>query len=142
MNDNLENVEIIDHTGDIGLKARAENLEQVFASLAKAMFTIICPNCSVEPDIQIELNLYEEDLEQLLVDWLSELNYYFQTKQFLLESVASIRIVNNSLEARVLGSVIDPQRHNIAMEIKAVTYHKIYVKKVAQEWRAQIIFDV
>jgi len=46
------------------------------------------------------------------------------------------------LRARVAGEPIDPARHPIVREIKAVTYHGLAVDRVAGGFSAQVVFDV
>jgi hypothetical protein len=40
-------IELVDHTGDVGVRVRAADLPQLFALAARAMFQIICPECVV-----------------------------------------------------------------------------------------------
>jgi SHS2 domain-containing protein len=40
------------------------------------------------------------------------------------------------------GEKIDPGRHEIKTEIKAVTYHGLYLRQTERGWEAQVIFDV
>ncbi len=135
-------VEYIDHTGDTGIVVTADTLEQVFITAAKSMFHMICPQKVEKPEITKTISFQSDDLEQMMVNWLSELNYLFQTESFLLGSIADIHFSNNVLSANVSGESLDCSRHEIHMEIKAVTYHDIYVKPVNGSWQARIIFDI
>lgn len=83
-----------------------------------------------------------DDLEQLLVNWLSELNFLFQTEPFLLAEVISMQIDGLSVRAEIAGESRALREHEIGTEIKAVTYHKIYVRQTADGWEAQVIFDI
>jgi len=46
------------------------------------------------------------------------------------------------LKAVVKGEPFQEGIHVIKTEVKAVTYHQIYVKKENGDWKAQIIFDL
>ena len=46
------------------------------------------------------------------------------------------------LTATVGGETLDPSRHPIDTEIKAVTYHQIAVEQVGGHWQARVIFDL
>jgi len=37
---------------------------------------------------------------------------------------------------------LDTEHHKVKREIKAVTYHQIFVDKVNDGWQARIIFDI
>ena len=69
----MQKYELIDHTADVGVKAYGESLEQAFENAAKAMFDIIADKSEIESVGQYDIVLEADDLEQLLVDWLSEL---------------------------------------------------------------------
>jgi SHS2 domain-containing protein len=135
-------VRFIDHTGDIGIQLEAGSPEEIFQLSAQTMFEIICPSAKAQPLRQHRIDMKEDDLEQLWVSWLSHLNVLFQTEQFLLAAIDSIKIENNSLQAVVKGDSVDPAKHRVELEIKAVTFHKMYIRNEKGRWRAQVIFDV
>lgn len=135
-------IEILDHTGDIGIRIHAPSLEELFRLAAKGMFQIMLFHPAEKQETEFQVTLQANDLEQLMVNWLSELNFLFQTEQFVLADVAEIAIDNNSLMATVSGELFEPDKHQLHTEIKAVTFHKIYVKQEKSGWTAQLIFDI
>ena len=135
-------VEYIDHTGDTGILVTADTPQQVFTTAAKCMFHIICPSKACHHNLSYAIKLQGQGFEQLLVDWLSELNFLFQTESFLLAEVNDFLIRDNTLTARVSGEKLDTTLHNIHTEIKAVTWHNLYLKPVNGKWQAQVIFDI
>lgn len=135
--------EILEHTADIGIKAEADSIEVLFLTAAQAMFRIICPKGQVISKETYSVRVFGEDNQQLLVNWLSELNFLFQTRQFLLAIVDELYIKDQSLQARVTGERIEPLRHVITTEIKAVTYHQIVVERTDDgKWWAKVYFDI
>jgi len=70
---NTDKYEIIEHTADIGIKAFGKTLSETFENAAKGMFDIITDKSEIESTGQYEIKLDAPELEQLLVDWLSEL---------------------------------------------------------------------
>ncbi|NIA31987.1 MAG: archease [Actinobacteria bacterium] len=135
-------IKYLDHTGDVGIQISAATLEELFVTAAQAMFQIICPRGKAANDETFSIMAGGNNIEELLVDWLSELNFIFQTEGVLLGNISEIFIENNTLTASIAGERIDRQKHDIQIEIKAVTYHKLFVKKSKNGWRAQIIFDI
>jgi SHS2 domain-containing protein len=138
----LPGVEIIDHTGDIGIRITAPSREKLFATAAKAMVQLILPSRGTGPTEQRHYQATGDDDEQLLVNWLSEINFYFQTEQFLPCEILTLEMKDNSLEAGVTGNVISLEHDSIHTDIKAVTYHRISVKETHDLWTAQVIFDI
>jgi SHS2 domain-containing protein len=135
-------VEFLDHTGDIGMRLSAPDLPTLFKTALFSMFEIICPRQRAGGDTSVRVSVCGDDLEQLLVNWLSEFNYLFQTEAFMPGDVPSISVKGLTAEACVSGETVDPETHRLHTEIKAITYHQIYVKRRGAVWQARVIFDI
>jgi SHS2 domain-containing protein len=134
---------ILDHTADIGLEFEGESLQALFTAAADGLMHIICPRCQIKPAQSHALQVCGENLEELLVNWLSELNYLCQVQGFLTARVVIREMQDRFLQAEVLGERTDPLRHSVRSEIKAVTYHRIEVRQeAANQWRGRVYFDV
>ena len=133
---------ILDHTADVGLEVRADDLASLFNNAARGMFSIIASIENIQPTEQFPLEVTAENLEDLLVNWLSELLYLFSTKMVLFSRFEIIEIDDHHIRAKALGQPIDQSSHNLYTEIKAVTYHELQVRKLDHGWIARVIFDV
>jgi len=135
-------LDYIDHTGDAGILLRAENLRQLFERAAWGMFTLLTNVAEIrlveETRIQVEAN----DLPALMLAWLSELNYRHVTEHRLFGKFEVSVISDQMVFAEVSGETINPDRHTIFTEIKAVTFHGLRLEKSDNGWEAQIIFDL
>jgi SHS2 domain-containing protein len=134
--------EPIDHTADVGYRLFAPSLSELFAVAGRALFDAITELDSIRPQLERKIEVEAGDVEALLVAWLSELNFRCITElelfcEFDIETASS-----TAVRATVRGEKIDPARHVIHTEIKAVTYHELYVREVEGGWEAQVIFDV
>jgi SHS2 domain-containing protein len=87
------------------------------------------------------LHVAGSDLEYLLVDWLDGLLYLFESKRFLACEFETI-FDDTGLAATVRGETCDPARHQLAHEVKAVTYHGLAVEQSPDGWRAEVIVDI
>ncbi|MBN2013245.1 archease [candidate division KSB1 bacterium] len=134
--------EQIEHTGDIGIKVYGESLQELFSNAALGMFDLMVDCQGVGRNVVEEVEVAGDNLEELLVNWLQELNYLFVTEQTVFVRVDITRIDEEELTATVYGDKINPRKNEIKKEIKAVTYHEIDVRKVNNKWRAQVIFDI
>ena len=48
-----------------------------------------------------------------------------------------------SLAATCRGEPADPSRHELDHEVKAITYHGLFVKQLADDsWEAEVIVDI
>jgi SHS2 domain-containing protein len=132
----------IDHTADIGYRLAAPTLAELFAVAGRALFDAITELDSIQPQLARKIEVEAGDLEALLVAWLSELNFYCLTEFELYNDFTIETISPTSVRAGVRGEKIDPARHVIQTEIKAVTYHELFVHETENGWEAQVIFDV
>jgi len=138
----MKTYELIDHTADVGIKAYGKTLSEAFENAAKGMFDIITDNSEIESVGQYDLELEAPDLEQLLVDWLSELLYLNSARNqvfgfFKIE----LDEKNKKLKAKVFGEKFDLSKHKIGAEIKAVTYHMLEVKS-KKPFYVTVLFDI
>ena len=138
----MDKYELIDHTADIGVKAHGKTLSEAFENAAKAMFDIITDNSEIESIGQYDIKLESDNLEQLLVDWLSELLFLNSAKNLVFGFFkVDIDEKNNSLSATVFGEKYNISKHKIGAEIKAVTYHILEVKN-KKPYHVQVLFDI
>lgn len=73
----------LDHTADIGIKAYGETLEKLFCNTALGMFSIITDLDKVKSSRNFYIQIKGEDKENLLIKWLNELLYLFDTEYCL-----------------------------------------------------------
>ena len=138
----LQKYHHIDHTADLGIKVFGDTLAELFENAAFGLFDNIANLENVNPDSEFSVEVQATDREALLVNWLSELNYLFLTRKELFKCFQVNKINDDYLTATVHGEQLDIDRHEIYTEVKAVTYHKLYVKETVQGWEAQVIFDL
>ena len=144
----MKNYEIIEHTADIGIKVYGKNLEVLFLNAARAMFEIMLEVIKKKPIFQktdhkkFLLNKQGNNLEEILVAWLSELLYLFSTEGLIMERADIEKLDSNSIQAEVMGIMFSPDYYRIKTEVKAVTYHELEVKETDRGYEAQVIFDV
>jgi len=134
--------EAIEHTADVGYKLFAPTLAELFVAGGRALFSTITNPDSIKADFSRSISVTADDQENLLVAWLSELNYRFLVEHELFSEFIIETLTPHSIDAVVRGEKIDQNRHEIFTEIKAVTYHGLYIRQSADGWEAQVIFDV
>ncbi len=134
--------ETFEHTADIGLRARAADLDTLFAEAARAFFSIIVENYGdVRAVNEYSLSVEADQLDDLLYDWLAELLYLFDTEHVLLCEF-NVTLCDGSLTATVRGEPIDPERHHLDMDVKAITYHELKVEQDRDGYLAEVIVDL
>ncbi|MBW1740847.1 MAG: archease [Deltaproteobacteria bacterium] len=134
--------EFIEHTADLGFMAYGASIEELFAHAAEAFFEAIVGLESVEERIERAIEVEAYAVDNLMVSWLGELLYLYDTERLVFKRFQIKWIEDNHLQASVYGEVLDPARHEIKTGIKAVTYHQLYVKERKGGWEARVIFDI
>lgn len=137
--------DFFDHTGDIGVTLTAATCDALFAAAAQAFTESITPLERVEARRPEEIAVDAPELDLLLVDFLSELLYRFDTRGWLTRD-AEITLRERdggwALEGTLSGEKLDPDRHPIKILIKAVTYHGLQIVHRSGEWSANVVFDI
>ena len=138
----MKTYELIDHTADVGIKAYGKTLPEAFESAAKGMFDIITDSSEIENIGQYDIQLQADNLEQLLVDFLSELLYLNSANNIVFGFFkVELDEKKNKLSAKVFGEKFDISKHKIGTEIKAVTYHMLQVNN-KKPFYVQVLYDI
>ena len=139
----MKTYELLEHTADIFIKANGKTLSEAFENAAIGMFDIIYPTAKVGSVGEYQLEHKSSDLEQLLVEWLSELLYIYETQNVLFSSFkVQIDETQLSLKCQAFGEKVDPAKHKISDEIKAVTYHMLEIGRENDGYFVKVLFDV
>ena len=108
----------------------------------RALFATLVENLdAVAPTQRLDVTISGSDRDYLLFDWLKELLYHFDAEHLLL-SRFEVRIGADGLQGSAWGEPLDPRRHELAHEVKAITYHGLHVEEVPDGWLAEVIVDI
>jgi SHS2 domain-containing protein len=134
--------ETFEHTADLGLRIRADDLDTLFAEAGQALFSIIVDNPQdIRAVEEMPCTIKGSDAEELLHDWLTELLFTFHVRRLLLAKF-QVRITPTELTAIAIGEKLDPNRHQLGMEVKAITWHGLKVVQTPSGWMAEVIVDI
>jgi SHS2 domain-containing protein len=134
--------ETFDHTADLGLRIRADNLDKLFTEAALALFSVIVTDvATVRPLDRRDLTLPIDDRELLLFDWLKQLLYWWDAEHLLFGKF-EVHITDKALTATAWGEPLDRKRHQLEHEVKAITYHGLRLESTGAGWLAEVIVDI
>jgi len=134
--------ETFEHTADIGLRVRAADLDQLMAEAAVGLVAVIVANpAAIRPGEHGHFTIPGERPDDLLHDWLTQLLVTLDTRHLVFARF-EVRHQPGGLAAQAWGERLDPQRHKLGMEVKAVTYHRLMVEPTADGWLAEVILDL
>jgi len=138
----VKRYQLLEHTADISVRIFGRDLKALFRNSAIALFEIISQrrNQNRLPVKQIAIKKSAENIEELLIAWLSELISLSDAENLIFDKFKINKLTDKKIEAVVSGMSRDNFR--IKTEIKAATYHELKIEKAKNGWQAQVIFDV
>jgi SHS2 domain-containing protein len=134
--------EVIDISGDAGIKAYGQTLEEAFINSALGMYSLITDLQGIGEKRTLTVEVESHSREGLLVAWLNELIFHFDTYGFIGKSIRMEPLKNNRIEAVLSGEDFDPERHESGLLVKAATYHAVRVEETGGGWELDVIFDI
>ncbi len=139
MSDEKVAYELIEHTADVAVKGYGKDLSEMFANAALGMFNVMTDTSAVKSVGEYKVEVESSDLEGLLVDWLTELLYLFDTQEVFMKEF-DVRIDGNKLTALVRGENLDKERHPLKSDVKAATYHMLEINE--EEGYVVVLLDI
>lgn len=129
--------QILPHKADLQLKVFAPSKEELFLNSMRAMFEAT-ETKGGKDEISQEIEISAPNLEQLLIDFLSEIIYLSETNNEVYHDIIFEKFSDSYLKGQLRGNKITKRR----VLIKGVTYHNFQIQQKNGEWQATILFDV
>lgn len=136
----------LDHTADLAFRAEAPDLSTLFRECALALLNAMVerPDC-VRPAERRKVHVEAQDLDRLLVQFLDEILFYKDAESLLLRP-ATVTVARRDelwkCTAVLEGEPVDPARHPLGADVKAVTWHGLAVRRDGDRWIAEVTVDV
>jgi SHS2 domain-containing protein len=131
----------IDHSGDVGIEARGPDVATLLANATRGLFSLQYRG-SVEPVVERPIEVTSESIENLLVDWLSEIIAIGGVRGERYGEVDVAHASETSAGGVLRGESYDERKHAPRLDVKAATYHDLEVATRRDGWRARVIFDL
>jgi SHS2 domain-containing protein len=133
-------------TADTGFAASGATLDECFRAAADATLATMLANPeSLRAAERRSATVRHEDLDLALVKLLDEIVYHKDAEGLLLRA-SDVRVERRADEwvatALLEGEAIDPSRHELAADVKAVTVHRLRVARSADGWEATVVLDI
>jgi len=131
---------------DVAFHAWGDSREELFAAAADATLNVMVEDLSSVADrVRYPIELKDASNEMLLFDFLQELIFVKDAEQLLLR-VPHVKILEYEgvyhLTAEATGEKLNPLRHELIVDVKAVTLHRFNVKQTPEGWEATVILDI
>ncbi|MBN2830854.1 MAG: archease [Candidatus Omnitrophica bacterium] len=135
----MKKYEIFEHTADIGLRIKGNDLKELFKNAGLAIFQISSRKqfTKNKKHTVVTVSHKAPNIEDLFINWLNELLSLSSAKGIIFHNIKIKRLDKNSLEADCSGS--DVGNYKINIEIKAATYHQLKIEESKEGWQAEVI---
>jgi SHS2 domain-containing protein len=138
--------EELEHTADIGIFACGNTLPELFANLAFGMLHVVTGQTNDQFILKRDVKIEGPSLNDLIVGWLSEINYLLTVYKYLTNGI-EIQSIDQTfgnfiLSAHLYGQDSTTLESTFITEIKAVTYHKLLCEKKDEEYIGRVFFDI
>ena len=133
---------LLEHTSDMGIAARGETLEELFAEAGRGVLAVAVDPRRGQRKEERALAVQGADREELLVNWLNEILYLWEVRGFFPVDCRVLEVGEKRVRGLLLGEPFDAARHVVLREVKAVTYHRLRVERRRGHWRARLYVDL
>ena len=139
--------EFREHTADVQVRSWGPSLEEAFSQTAYSLIATITPDLKrITPKIEKKITIKAEDKEALLFDFLSEFLYIFDVDELVFGQIYVSKIEkfndNYKLQATLKGEKFDLDKHEIGIEVKAITYSFMNIEEKHASTIIDIVFDI
>ena len=138
--------EFLPHVADAYIAAYGRTLAEAFESAAFAMTELMTDAASISEALEDEVSVSAHDEKALLYSWLEQLilNFDIEGKIYSRFKVTRIEQEDSGwiLNAKLYGDTFDPERHPSRTEVKAVTYHKMEIRRGRNGYVVKFILDL
>ena len=134
--------EILEHTADIGVRARGPSLAALFENAAAGLLDVAFDAGAVTARENRPLLAEAADRESLLLNWLQEVVWLVDGEGWLPRHVEVHQISETRVTGVARGEPRDPARHAFRVIVKAVTYHLLSVREQQGAWVAEVYLDI
>lgn len=132
--------EILEHTADVGIRARAADLAGVIEQATLALASVIGVHRPGHGD-EVAIEVEASDPGGVMVDWLDEVLYLHDVRG---AGIGGVR-VGSATGRHARGTVVLvelPPEGAEGTQVKAITYHRLRVEDTGQGWIAEVYLDV
>lgn len=131
---------ILNHTADVRIQAFGKTKEELFLNTLKGMAEVLQPQIKDKKQkIKNEIKIYSIDLDNLLVDFLSEVLYLSQINKRVYKNIKFFKFSDKGLEGELSGNEVE----SFGEDIKGVTYHGLKIEKNKDGlYETIVLFDI
>lgn len=132
---------------DSAFEARGTTLSDLFTVSARAVIETLADPATVAPAVSKTLARHDRNLPELLFDWLADIVFLKDAEGMVFHD-ATCTVTEDRTEegwrltGTLTGEPIDPRRHDLRADVKAITKHRYEVRQDKSGWVATVVMDI
>jgi SHS2 domain-containing protein len=132
---------------DVAFEATGDTPSELFVAAAQAVIEMLANPLTVSKTWHRTIDLEDEQFADLLFDWLSEMVYLKDAEGVVFRQATAV-VLHEPLRDRwrmhgeLIGEAINPTRHELRSDVKAVTRHLYEVCESGGQWKARVVLDI
>ena len=132
---------------DSAFEARGTTPSELFTAAAQAVIETMADPATVAPAVTKTLTRHDRNLPELLFDWLADIVYLKDAEGLVFHDATCVVAEDRAagewrLTGTVTGEPVDPRRHDLRADVKAITKHRYEVRQGGDEWTATVVMDI
>jgi SHS2 domain-containing protein len=130
---------------DIAFEAEGDSAEGVFLGATRALLEIMADPTTVADSWQRRIVKTDRNLDDLLVEWLSEIVYWKDAAGVVFRDAPLVLRSENhqwTLEATLIGAPVDAGRQELRNDVKGITKHWYRMEQRGSMWKVTVVVDV
>ena len=130
---------------DIAYKVNAESLNKLFKEAAEVIFNLQTDTELLSEELNFAIDISAKSSERLLHELLDEIIFLKDAELFFPKSIVIDIIEKDNIwyaNGEFKGCTFDIEKHIQGNDIKSITWHDFYLKKVGNEWDSYILIDI
>lgn len=133
-------------TADAAFEAWGNTEEEMMRATADALMNVMVENLgAVSGKVHRTIYVESDSRDMLLFHLLEELIFIKDTEGLLLR-ISNTQIQGSNdhfkLDAEAYGEEIDPEKHTLNVDVKAVTLYRYHIEQGSKGWTATVVLDV
>ena len=142
MADEDKKYKVIRRSTELSIRLSGDSRTQILADAGFALLDLLVDLSSVEIRESITLEVEGVDNDDLLVNWMRELLYEYETSGYMLKEFDIQETGEFAVRVEARGEKFDPDRHEEREAIGAVAERVSHLGKMGSLWTAQVSFEL
>jgi SHS2 domain-containing protein len=130
---------------DIAFEAEGDSIEDLFRAATRALLETMADPQTVGASWQRRIVKMDAALDDLLVEWLSEIVYWKDAAGVVFHE-APLNLAHEHgqwrVEAALIGAPVNPTLQTLRNDVKGITRHLYRVGQDGPKWKATVVVDV